>query len=313
MKLIKNLTQIMTLVYINFLFASVAQASLIFKSSNFDPKDAQMLVVIHGCLQTPESMAMGTSLNSLLKDQNVLIYYPQVPQDTHPIDCWSWFLPENQSANSGQLYKLKNEINTVQKDHKLKIQKFHVIGISSGAIVASGLTACFPNQVLNLGIHSGTTYGLAQSEEDAQKILKEGPPKKLSHLRQCDPKNYSGQIFIAQGLSDQVVNQKHAPFIVKDFFGDELVEKREEAESNGLLFSRISYVTPNNQTNTAARAVVILVRGLGHAWSGANLNIKHSKYIGPNTLNPQTIPFFSNKGPNASEFFLKEFGLLPKL
>lgn len=297
----------------SFYWTGFAQASLIFKSNNFDAKSAQLLVVIHGCLQSAESMAMGTSFNSLLKDQNILIFYPQVQQDTHPLDCWSWFLPDNQRPDAGQLFTLKNEIDKVQKEHKLQNQKFHVVGISSGAITASGLTACFPDQVLNLGIHSGIAYGLAQSEEEAQKILKDGPPNEVSHSRPCNPKKYSGQIFIVQGVSDQVVSQKHASFIVKDFLGSQLIEKRDEDDANGLLFSRISFLPPNSQTETRPRSVLMLIRGLGHAWSGTNLNIKHSKYIGPNTLNPQTLPFFSNKGPNASEFFVKEFGLLQKL
>ena len=53
------------------------------------------------------------------------------------------------------------------------------------------------------------------------------------------------------------------------------------------------------------KAQTILIKDFGHEWSGSNLNQRHG--LVPNPLLTTKIPFFSSKGPSATnlawEFF----------
>lgn len=289
-----------------FFFHTTSFGQFIYKSKNFDAKTSEILVVLHGCLQSPESMAFGTGLNSLLENKNIFIIYPKAPADSHPIDCWSWYLSENQSKEKGQLQYIISQVELARKENKISTKQFSVIGISSGAITAAGLAACYPEQILSIGLHSGAAYGLVQSEEAASKLLKEGPPNTTNTERPCSPQNYKGKLVVVQGSSDQVVNPKHANYLITDFLGQNLTEESIDLDSNGTLYTQINFRSKDNNKEKIL-AKLFSIRGLGHAWSGANLNIKHPKLMGPKTLNPIQTPFFANKGPNASEIFVNEF------
>lgn len=288
-----------------FFFHTISFGQIIYKSKNFDAKNSEILVVLHGCLQSPESMALGTGLNSLLENKNILVIYPKAPTESHPIDCWSWYLNENQSKGQGQLQFIVSQVELATKENKISTKQFSVIGISSGAITAAGLAACYPERIHNIGLHSGAAYGLVQNEEAASKFLKEGPPNTTNLERPCSPQNYKGKLVVVQGGLDQVVNPKHANYLITDFLGQNLTEDSIELDSNGTLYTQINFRSKDNKEKILAK--LFSIRGLGHAWSGANLNIKHPKFMGPKTLNPIQIPFFANKGPNASEIFVNEF------
>lgn len=78
-----------------------ASAALIYLPPNFKPETAKVVVVIHGCLQSAEVMALATGWDRIADRENLAIYYPQVPADSDSNDCWGWFWPKNQKAESG--------------------------------------------------------------------------------------------------------------------------------------------------------------------------------------------------------------------
>src|SRR5688572_30729732 len=94
---------------------NLAQAALVYTPTKLKPQSANLVVVIHGCLQSAESMALGTGWNQIADENNLVILYPQVPADSNPLNCWSWYLPENQRADTGQLKILRDEIQSLRQ------------------------------------------------------------------------------------------------------------------------------------------------------------------------------------------------------
>ncbi len=255
-----------------------------------------MIVVIHGCLQSAESMALGSGWNQIAEKNNLVVFYPQAPEGSNPVGCWNWFLPENQRADSGQLKNIMDEIASLKKMLQIEKAPLYATGISSGAATVAGLLACYPHDFSAAALHSGPSYGLAQSYLEGEKILKEGPPDTKATSSFCHPRDFSGSLLVIQGSADKVVNPKNAQRIMTDFIGtSSSATAKPMPEENGLKFSTSFY------ERGSTRGQLVMIEGLPHAWSGFAGNLKYAQFVGPGRpFGPTQIPFFSEQGPSAT-------------
>lgn len=277
--------------FFSFIFSATANAGLTYLPPTLDVKNAKIVVVIHGCLQSADAMAMGTGFNRLADKENFVVLYPQVPANSHPLDCWSWFLEENQSRRDGQLKSIVEELNDLRRLYNLPNAPAFAAGISSGGATVAGLLACFPEKFAGGAIHSGTTYGVAKTEDQAKRLLASGTADTTSIKRECDPSRSQRPLLVIHGGADKVVNPANSALIIRDFFGKSLTKTRKTATANGATFETVDF-----KKNGKFAARLVLVTGLEHAWSGANLNLAHADILGPHT----ELPFFSNMGPSAT-------------
>lgn len=268
---------------------------MVYVPESFEPKSAKILVVIHGCLQSPESMALGTQFNRIADKENIVVLYPKVPTKTHPVDCWSWFLSESQRPGSGQLQFLMNHIEGIRSRYQLKTNPAFVVGISSGAAIAANLLACYPSYFQGGGLHSGPPYGLVADEEHAAKLLKAGPTSESKRLGPCDPSTFKGKLIVVHGSKDPVVNLSNAHRLMSDFFPHSRAQSHTSSD-NGRTFTVTAYSREGK-----SRGRLVIIAGMGHAWSGFGLNMPYGKLIGPQAKTPTQLPFFDPKGPDSSE------------
>lgn len=278
-------------------------AQLYYRPQGFDERTANLLVVVHGCLQSAEAMSLGTGWNQVADKNNWVVLYPQVPEG-HPLGCWSWYLPENQQPSSGELTLIFKQITKLRQDLELSQAKVFLSGISSGAATVAGLLACYPEAFAAAHLHSGPSYGLAQDAKTAEAVLRQGPPLLRPANLPCEPKAYSGGVLVVHGSADTTVNVKHMEQMVADFASLAKPSSPKVLFANGLSFTQTDFFVLDQ-----LRARTILVSGLGHAWSGFNLNLRHREWLGPGGLFSTQLPFFSNEGPSATdlaaEFFNK--------
>lgn len=269
----------------------------------FDSKNTSVVVVIHGCLQTPESMALGSGWNQIADKENIVVVYPQIPAGSNMIGCWNWFMPENQRADSGQLREVYDQIKKFKETLKIQKAPTFLAGISSGGATVAGLIACFPNDFKAAAIHSGPSYGLARNLQEGEKVLKEGPSAApaVSDLP-CKPQQFEGSLIVLQGTADQTVHPQHVDRLIADFLPGSKPVKALEKTENGL-----SYTMTNHFVKGQRRGRTILIKDLPHAWSGFNLNLKYPELLGPQGKFPTQLPFFSAQGPSATDWMWEFF------
>lgn len=281
------------------LFACVApvHAMLIFKPQKFDAKTAKLIVVIHGCLQSSESMAMGTGWDQIAEENNLIVFYPQVDRETHPLDCWSWYQPTNQIKESGQLASLHAQIGEVKKLMGIPKAPVFLAGMSSGGTMVAGLLACFPEDYKFGAIHSAPLYGSAKSLKDGERILRDGPPPAIV-WRPCTPAKFDGRLFVIHGNNDKSVALGSGRAQIRDFFPDLAPPPTERINENGIKYLRSNY-----RENGQLLARYIEVEDLGHAWSGFNQNFRHPKVLTGDIV----LPFFHAGGPSATNMMWEFF------
>ncbi|NCN41153.1 PHB depolymerase family esterase [bacterium] len=276
------------------MFVFPAKSALVYTPANLDREKASLVVVLHGCLQSAESMAFGTGWNQVADKNNLVLLYPQVPIKTNWLGCWNWFLPENQKRDSGELKLVMSEIDQVLSEKSLHHASIYLVGISSGGATVASLLACYPERFKAGAIHSGISYGLAQTLFQGDQVLKHGPPKILPK-RDCDPKAFKGSLLVIQGDEDTKVSPSNAPFIFKDFF-----EKDSPISSKETPFEDMSVVTSEYLSKEEGRARLVVVRSLGHAWSGFLENLRFREILDPKGKVSTQVPYFARKGPSAT-------------
>ncbi len=263
-----------------------AFAMLVYMPKNFRASTADVVAVIHGCLQSAEAMALGTRFNRMADERNWLVIYPQVPKG-NPIDCWSWYLPENQAPDSGELNLVYDQIEQARSRFRVRGHAF-LAGISSGGATVAGLIACFPQAFTAAAIHSAPGYGLASTAEESKAVLEHGPSFAKPNQAPCSPSRYNGRVMVMHGMGDRVVHPAHAENIVEmTLKGRPVVIEKTVGTSKGLRYDHFKYFEGSVRV-----ADLIKIDVLGHAWSGSH---------------PTNLPYFDTRGPDATQMFADFF------
>lgn len=290
--------------FFSYLFLSLTTAAygaLIYTPANLKADKANLVVVIHGCLQSPESMALGTGWNQIADKNNLVILYPQIPEGSNPIGCWNWYLPENQRADMGQLKILYDQIKSVQSLLQLKDPNIYLAGISSGATTVAGLISCFPNEFTAAGIHSAPSYGLASNLFQSDRVLKEGPPENRPQTP-CRPQDFKGSVILIHGAEDKMVNPKNTAQVIADFASGTKSLPPKEMKEGSISYQVIDYWDSNS-----VKLRFVNLEGIGHSWAGFVKNLRYGSLLGPDSKNPTQVPFFNKDGPSSTNLMWEFF------
>src|SRR5947209_17550959 len=63
---------------------------------------APLIVMLHGCTQTPADFAAGTQMDQLADQKQFIVVYPQQTSTYNQEKCWNWFDHADQSRGSGE-------------------------------------------------------------------------------------------------------------------------------------------------------------------------------------------------------------------
>jgi Esterase PHB depolymerase len=61
-----------------------------------------LIVMLHGCTQSPDDFAAGTRMNLIAEEHTCFVVYPARLSDANPAKCWNWFRPIDQRRGQGE-------------------------------------------------------------------------------------------------------------------------------------------------------------------------------------------------------------------
>lgn len=61
-----------------------------------------LILMLHGCTQTPDDFAAGTHMNTLAENHGLAVAYPAQTGSHNAASCWNWFRPDDQIRNAGE-------------------------------------------------------------------------------------------------------------------------------------------------------------------------------------------------------------------
>lgn len=257
-----------------------------------------LVVMLHGCTQTPADFAAGTAMNEQADRHGFIVLYPAQSKSANQSACWNWFEPRDQRAGRGEPAIIAGMVREVMDRHAIPATRVFVAGLSAGGAMAAILGAAYPELFAAVAVHSGLPAGAANDLQSALGAMKRGAgPAAAAGVRGASDASAQRPMrtIVFHGRQDRTVHPANGRQVVESalaaFATDALSARQETGRSDGgRSFVRTIHVD--------GRGVPMVeqweVQGAGHAWAGGTAA---GSYTDP-------------KGPDASaamaEFFMAQ-------
>lgn len=255
--------------------------------SGYHGQPLPLIVMLHGCTQSPDDFAAGTRMNLLAEQQDCFVVYPMQPPSANQSRCWNWFEAQHQQRDRGEPSLIAGITRAVMQTYHIDDRRVFVAGMSAGGAMAVIMAATYPELYAAAGVHSGMPYKAAQNVFAALTAMRGGALKSAAVGT-----DKSIPIIVFHGDEDATVHPRN---------GEQIVSQRLAAASSTVSDSSNS-IAAKGDSRAYARVIhrdadgtVVaehwVVNGAGHAWSGGS----------------ETGSFTDPRGPDASREMLRFF------
>jgi poly(hydroxyalkanoate) depolymerase family esterase len=243
-----------------------------------------LIVMLHGCTQSPDDFAAGTRMNFLAEEQNCFVVYPEQPSGANHSKCWNWFRTGDQRRGGGEPSMIAGITRQIMRDHAIDPKRVYVAGLSAGGAAAAIMGATYSDLYAAVGIHSGLACGAASDLPSAFVAMRQGGGSKAI----ADGKT-SVPTIVFHGDRDTTVHPKN---------GDQIIEQSARATrpTTKVLRGRVPHGHAYTRTvliDGAGRAISEHwnIDGAGHAWSGGSPAGSYTDPQGPDATR-EMLRFF---------------------
>jgi poly(hydroxyalkanoate) depolymerase family esterase len=256
----------------------------LFIPSRTQGQQLPLVVMLHGCTQSPEDFAAGTRMNFLAEEQNCFVVYPEQPSGANHSKCWNWFRTGDQQRGGGEPSLIAGITRQIMRDHSIDPKRVYVAGLSAGGAAAAIMAATYPDLYAAVGIHSGLACGAARDLPSAFVAMRHGSgPEAMAGGASPMP------TIVFHGDRDTTVHPNNA---------DRILDQSAKAPSPTTKVLR-GQVTDGHAysrtilTDAGGRAVSEHwnVHGAGHAWSGGSPAGSYTDPRGPDATR-EVLRFF---------------------
>jgi poly(hydroxyalkanoate) depolymerase family esterase len=242
-----------------------------------------LVVMLHGCTQSPDDFAAGTRMNFLAEEQNFFVVYPEQPSAANPAKCWNWFRSGDQRRGGGEPSLIAGITRQIMRDHAIDPKRVYVAGLSAGGAAAAIMGATYADLYASVGIHSGLACGAASDLPSALVAMRQG--------------NGFGAIGDGPPIPTIVFHGDRDTTVHPDN-GDRILEQCAKATSPTMkvLRGRIPHghaYTRTILTDESGSAISEHwdIHGAGHAWSGGSPAGSYTDPQGPDATR-EMLRFF---------------------
>lgn len=248
-----------------------------------------LLVMLHGCTQSPDDFAAGTRMNELAEKHGFLVVYPAQSTRANGSKCWNWFRPQDQGRDDGEPALLTALTRNIVVQHRGDPNRVYVAGLSAGAAMAVILGTTHPDVFAAVGSHSGLPYRAAHDVASAFAAMNctATQPAFRTRLQAVSP---GTPLIVFHGDNDRTVAPGNADALVT-----QAITAREkgatrmhvfEGSAHGRRYARTVY------TRSGEPLVEYwTIHGAGHAWSGGSSNGSYTDTLGPDA-SAEMVRFF---------------------
>jgi poly(hydroxyalkanoate) depolymerase family esterase len=250
--------------------AAGARQYKLFVPSGFEGRELPLLVMLHGCTQSPDVFAVGTRMNAIAQEHGLLVAYPAQPQSANPNRCWNWFNALDQQRGRGEPSIIAGIVEDIATRHAIDRRRIFVAGMSAGGAMAATLATTYPDVFAAVGVHSGLPHGSARDVSSALAVMRNGAtPRSTLEL----------PAIVFHGDGDTVVSPRNAEAIAASWRAGTpaAMASEQSGEVNGRGYTRLVF-RDDQQGRTLEHWIV---HGAGHAWSGGSAAGSHTDPTGP--------------------------------
>eukprot|EP01037_Dinobryon_pediforme_P005825 gene5825-5890_t len=223
--------------------------------SGYHGQALPLVVMLHGCTQSPEDFAAGTRMNEVAEAQNILVAYPSQLSSANVQKCWNWFRCGDQRRDAGEPALIAGIAREVMAEMAVDRRRVFIAGLSAGGAAAAIMGQAYPDLFAAIGVHSGLACGAARDMGSAFAAMQGNGAAPSGGCRAVPT-------IIFHGDSDRTVSVGNADHVAAQSAGAASATRVERGHSaDGTAYTRTLYL------NRQGGAVVEkwLPKGLVHA------------------------------------------------
>ncbi len=265
------------------------------------PLNAALVVVLHGCNMTAESMRQSTGWDDLAAEYGFYVIYPGQVPGNNKTSCFNWQKRGDRQRGSGEALEIKLMIDMMKADYSISPDKIFITGLSAGGAMTNVMLAAYPD----LFAAGAVIAGLAYKAEPGKPETFAGDPQVLGDkIRSASSHSEYPRVLLIHGKED-----KKVPFIC--YTGQ--IQQWTNAHGTNDIISETNF---NNNT-TITRFIYkkdskiciegYVIEGLAHF-----LPIDPGERIGMGGYEDPDKPYFSKavEGFHSTYWIAKFFNLL---
>ena len=106
-----------------------------------------LVIMLHGCTQTPDDFAAGTRMNVLAEKEGFLVVYPAQATPANQSKCWNWFEATDQHRGGGEPSIIADITRQIVSTYHLNARRVYVAGLSAGGAMALIMGVSYPTSM----------------------------------------------------------------------------------------------------------------------------------------------------------------------
>ena len=229
------------------------------------PENAPLVVVLHGCTQTPGGYNRSSAWSEAADEYGFALLFPEQQRTNNPNLCFNWFSPEDTSRGGGEALSIRQMVAAMHQRHGTDPSRTFVTGLSAGGAMTSVMLATYPEVFAGGAIIAGLPYGTAQSVPQAFERMRAQngySPEALAAIVKSATahKGPWPTVSVWHGTSDATVDSSNARAIVDQWRG---VQGVCDAPSQADIVDGYPHRT---WANSEGREVIeeYIITGMGH-------------------------------------------------
>jgi poly(hydroxyalkanoate) depolymerase family esterase len=265
---------------------------------------APLLVLLHGCTQSPTGFATAAAMHRMADRHGFLLLCPEQTRADNQQACWNWFLPAHQARGAGEPAFIAGAVRQVMDGPAVVDSgRVYVAGLSAGGAMATVMAAAYPDLFAAAAVHSGLAYRAATNLGAAFQAMTRGAPDPdaLGRAALGAMGEFARAVptIVVHGRDDGTVLPVNGEQAVRQWMAtnrlaapafhavfEHPTDTREERAEGGHASIRRRW----HDDDGRLMQEYVEVAGLGHAWSGGG-----------------GAAFMDPRGPSASEAILAFF------
>jgi poly(hydroxyalkanoate) depolymerase family esterase len=260
-----------------------------------------LVVMMHGCSQSPDDFAAGTRMNLIADEQTCLVVYPAQRSDANPAKCWNWFRPTDQQRDQGEPSLVAGITREVMREYAVDPRRVYIGGLSAGAAAAVVMGATYPDLYAAIGVHSGLACGAANDLPSAFAAMRQGELVASFGSGDILPLGSDGSAIptiVFHGDRDTTVHPRNGDHVIAQSMRSTNVQSQVHRGrvAGGHAYTRTIHATEDG------RAILEHweIHGAGHAWSGGSPAGSYTDPRGPDAAREMLRFFLEHSLPAAA-------------